>query len=501
MGLMLAEPGFHTRCFVEWDEYPRSSLIAAQRAGYFVPAPIWDDVTTFDARPFAGAFDTLIAGYPCQPFSQAGQRRGDKDERHLWPDIARIIGELGPGLEWIFLENVAGHVTLGLETVLRDLWDMGFTPAAGLFSAGETGAPHERQRIFIVAYRPRQREREPHDPAGTEPRERTRGSSGGRGLRYDGELADATCVGRGIHEGQRPEGSRAPDPGRSIDELAYPDGRNPRPERQQRGGQQRLHQEGGSDTDDMGHATGLGRGEGRPEPEFRRGRDTSAGSSSDVDGATGARRFSERFGAGSDLEGGERLSCAGCDELADTGRGPGHKRRAGFSGSRAETGREGETTRAFRSRAPVFPPGPSDAAAWALVLHGSPHLAPALGRQGIVRASFTRAAQLLAADAEATAQSGPGGMAGSDALPALGGSAGGLLDPGAIEPFIRRMADGLASRPRALRLLGNGVFPLAAAYAWRTLGAAHGLRPVDLETTGEGCGEAGADGVIRGDLG
>lgn len=118
MGLMLAEPGFHTRCFVEWEEYPRRALIAAQRAGYFAPAPIWDDVTTFDAKPLAGAIDTLLAGYPCQPFSLAGQRRGENDERHLWPDIERIIGELGDGLRWCFFENVAGHLTLGLETVL-----------------------------------------------------------------------------------------------------------------------------------------------------------------------------------------------------------------------------------------------------------------------------------------------------------------------------------------------------------------------------------------------
>ena len=153
LGLMLAEPDFHTRCFVEWEEYPRQAIIAGQRAGYFAPAPIWDDLRTFDARPWAGRIDTLLAGYPCQPFSAAGKRLGEDDERHLWPEVARCARELGDGLEWIFLENVAGHVSLGLETVLRELWDMGFTPAAGLFSAGETGAPHERLRIFIVAHR------------------------------------------------------------------------------------------------------------------------------------------------------------------------------------------------------------------------------------------------------------------------------------------------------------------------------------------------------------
>jgi site-specific DNA-cytosine methylase len=147
---MLAEPGFHTRAFVEWDDWPRAVLIAAQRAGYFAPAPIWDDLRSFDARPFRRAFDAILAGYPCQPFSNAGKRGGSCDPRHLWPDIARVISECGP--EWVFLENVAGHVTLGLETVLRELWDMGYTPAAGLFSAAEVGAPHQRLRIFILAH-------------------------------------------------------------------------------------------------------------------------------------------------------------------------------------------------------------------------------------------------------------------------------------------------------------------------------------------------------------
>ena len=109
LGLMLAEPNYHTCAFVEWEDWPRSVLIAAQRAGYFAPAPIWDDLRSFDARPFRGAFDIILAGYPCQPFSAAGKRGGSSDPRHLWPEVARVIGECAP--EWVFLENVAGHVT------------------------------------------------------------------------------------------------------------------------------------------------------------------------------------------------------------------------------------------------------------------------------------------------------------------------------------------------------------------------------------------------------
>ena len=150
MGLMLSEPGYHTRAFVEWENWHRTVLIAAQRAGYFAPAPIWDDLRSFDARVFRGAFDIVLAGYPCQPFSAAGKRGGADDPRHLWPEVARVIGECRP--EWVFLENVSGHVTLGLETVLRELWGMGYTPAAGLFSAAEVGAPHQRTRVFILAH-------------------------------------------------------------------------------------------------------------------------------------------------------------------------------------------------------------------------------------------------------------------------------------------------------------------------------------------------------------
>ena len=85
-----------TACFVEWEEY-RSVLIAAQRRLRPRP-PIWDNVKTFDGRPWRGLIDTDAYGYPCQPFSQAGQRKGEDDPRHLWPDVARIVGEVPAGM-------------------------------------------------------------------------------------------------------------------------------------------------------------------------------------------------------------------------------------------------------------------------------------------------------------------------------------------------------------------------------------------------------------------
>jgi site-specific DNA-cytosine methylase len=98
---MLAGSGYHTRAFVEWEEWPRSVLIAAQRAGYFALAPIWDDLRSFDAQLFRGAFDIVLAGYPCQPFSAAGKRGGADDPRHpmaaayAWRSLS-AAHDLGP---------------------------------------------------------------------------------------------------------------------------------------------------------------------------------------------------------------------------------------------------------------------------------------------------------------------------------------------------------------------------------------------------------------------
>jgi len=94
--------------------------------------------------------DIITGGYPCQPFSVAGSQRGEKDKRHLWPDMFRIIKECKP--TWVIGENVSGHIKLGLDTVLQDLESEGYTVRAFSISASSVGANHQRERVWIMAY-------------------------------------------------------------------------------------------------------------------------------------------------------------------------------------------------------------------------------------------------------------------------------------------------------------------------------------------------------------
>ena len=93
--------------------------------------------------------DILTAGYPCQPFSHAGQRKGENDERHIWPEIKTIISKLQPKLA--ILENVRGHLTLGFKEVLQDLAQIGYDASWAIVRASDVGAPHRRERLFIIA--------------------------------------------------------------------------------------------------------------------------------------------------------------------------------------------------------------------------------------------------------------------------------------------------------------------------------------------------------------
>lgn len=150
LGLTIAEPRYRSVCFVEREAFGAALLVARMADKTLDHAPVWDDVKSFDGSAWRGRVHVITGGYPCQPFSFSGVRKGKDDPRHLWPDIARIVDAVRP--EWCFFENVEGHLTLGAADVFSDLRAMGYTPKAGLFSALETGASHQRRRLFIVAH-------------------------------------------------------------------------------------------------------------------------------------------------------------------------------------------------------------------------------------------------------------------------------------------------------------------------------------------------------------
>ena len=135
--------------YLEIEAFICANLVGEMEAGLLAPAPIWTDLKTFDAKPFRGLVDGIIGGYPCPPFSNAGKRQGADDPRHLYPFISGIIEAARP--VWCFFENVEGHLTLGYPEVSADLRSMGYAVEAGIYSAEEVGAPHQRDRLFILA--------------------------------------------------------------------------------------------------------------------------------------------------------------------------------------------------------------------------------------------------------------------------------------------------------------------------------------------------------------
>lgn len=132
---------------IRWqaENDPHASKILERR---FPDVPNLNDIKTVDWTTVEPV-DIFSAGYPCQPFSHAGLRKGTDDHRHIWPHIATAVGALRPGV--VFLENVAGHLTLGLAAVLGDLASLGYDATWGVVRAADAGAPHGRARVFILA--------------------------------------------------------------------------------------------------------------------------------------------------------------------------------------------------------------------------------------------------------------------------------------------------------------------------------------------------------------
>jgi|SRR6185369_6957866 len=138
-------------CAVEIEPYCRKVLLQRQRDGILPKFPIWDDVTTFDGKPWRGHVDVVAGGFPCQGISQANPfASGLSDPRSaLWREQARIVREVQP--RFVFVENSPRLTSRGLWRVLWDLAEMGYDARWGVFSGGDVGARHQRERLWILA--------------------------------------------------------------------------------------------------------------------------------------------------------------------------------------------------------------------------------------------------------------------------------------------------------------------------------------------------------------
>ena len=143
--------GWRTVCAVEWEPYAASVLAQRQNDGLLPPFPIWDDVQTFDGKPWRGVVDVVSGGFPCQDISVAGKGAGISGERSgMWSHMARIIGEVRP--LFAFVENSPALLTRGLGVVLSDLAALGYDCKWTVLGAAEVGALHQRDRFWLVAH-------------------------------------------------------------------------------------------------------------------------------------------------------------------------------------------------------------------------------------------------------------------------------------------------------------------------------------------------------------
>lgn len=180
--------------YVERDSYAAAALMARMEESSMDLAPVFcGEIQDLDGRELCGHVDVVCGGIPCQPYSLAGQHRGDEDDRALWHEFARIVGECEPSL--VFIENVPTFVTRsGFRPLGEELCRMGFEIADPFFiGAGDLGAPHVRKRVFILAHRDRDRRKVFRSRSEPDSRERAPQRDDADGC--DQRLADAGAPG------------------------------------------------------------------------------------------------------------------------------------------------------------------------------------------------------------------------------------------------------------------------------------------------------------------
>jgi len=143
--LGLKRAGMETIGFCEIDPFCRKVL-----AKHWPDVTVHTDIRRLDGKDYKGRAEIICGGFPCQPFSQAGKRRGTEDDRHLWPEMLRIISEVRP--TWVIGENVIGIVKMELDSILSDLEGEGYQTRAFIIPACGIDAPHKRDRVWIIAH-------------------------------------------------------------------------------------------------------------------------------------------------------------------------------------------------------------------------------------------------------------------------------------------------------------------------------------------------------------
>tara|TARA_R110000850_G_scaffold207150_1_gene333372 strand:- start:2 stop:976 length:975 start_codon:yes stop_codon:yes gene_type:complete len=202
---------------------------------HFPNSKLYEDITTFDATAYAGRIDLLTGGFPCQPFSTAGLRKGTEDERHLWPQMLRIIREIKP--RYVLGENVRGLLNwsggLVFEQVCTDLEAEGYEVTSLLLPAAAVNAPHRRDRIWFIAYSSSCKYSPPRESKGIK-KERSKGVKGKEARRVGSKRANglyglqrntpdskSESSGRELQQGQREGQSRRCDIKSTTSDTSY----------------------------------------------------------------------------------------------------------------------------------------------------------------------------------------------------------------------------------------------------------------------------------------
>lgn len=184
-GLAARWAGFETVAFCEIETFCQRVL-----RKHWPAVPVYSDIKKLDGKQYRGAVDIVCGGFPCQPFSVAGQRRGQSDDRALWPHMLRVISDARP--TWVVGENVSGLRSMGLDGICSDLESAGYTCRAYIVPALAVGAPHQRDRLWIIAHRDGEWEQQPQ---GQQPQSWGWAGNGGKNAADTQSLRrDAGCL-------------------------------------------------------------------------------------------------------------------------------------------------------------------------------------------------------------------------------------------------------------------------------------------------------------------